>query len=237
MLIYAHRGASAVEPENTLRAFARALEMGADGIEFDVRATADGVPVVIHDRNLARTTDGYANVDAMTLDQLRRLDAGKGERVPTLDEALALVGDRVRLDIEIKQAGIEREIIAVLARHPGAVWAISSFDWSILRRLRSLSTTAQLWPLTSFVSDAVFAAAHDLGATAIVLHAPALTSAAATRSRERGLEIVVWTVNVVEDALTACGLGAAGLCTDAPDVIRAAIAETRECRRAGSGQV
>src|SRR5690349_19688410 len=118
MLIYGHRGASTEAPENTPRAFARAIELGSDGIEFDLQATADRVPVVLHDRDVRRTTNGQGAVDRLTLSELRALDAGDGERVPTFDEVLELVGDRLHLDLEIKQGGIEAEVLSVLERHP-----------------------------------------------------------------------------------------------------------------------
>src|SRR3954467_9018503 len=118
MLIYAHRGASAIHPENTLRAFRHALAIGADGIELDVHATADGTPVVIHDRDVERTTDGAGYVDEMPLARLETLDAGDGERVPTLAAVLELVGAAVQLDIEIKGAGVERAALEVLAEYP-----------------------------------------------------------------------------------------------------------------------
>src|SRR5215216_2965630 len=116
-LIYAHRGASAVHPENTLLAFRQALAVGVDGIELDVHATADGIPVVIHDRDIGRTTDGVGYVDQIQLARLETFDAGDGERVPTLAEVLALVGDAAHLDIEIKGAGIERVVLEVLAKY------------------------------------------------------------------------------------------------------------------------
>ncbi|MEA2515652.1 MAG: glycerophosphoryl diester phosphodiesterase [Thermomicrobiales bacterium] len=219
MLIYAHRGASATEPENTLRAFRRALEMGADGIEFDVHASADRVPVVIHDRNLARTTNGQGNVDELPLAALSQLDAGQGEQIPTLHEVLDLVADRVHLDIEIKQGGIEREVLAALARHPDARWAISSFDWDVLRAVRAVAPDAELWLLSSFVSDALFTVARELGATAISLNVAAYTDENVARLSEAGLNVVVWTVNDVTGAVRARDLGACGLCTDAPESI------------------
>src|SRR5918995_4154710 len=110
MLIYAHRGVSVNHPENTLRAFQHALAIGVDGIELDVHATADGIPVVIHDRDVARTTDGTGYVDQIPLVRLETFDAGDGERVPTLAEVLALVGDAAHLDVEIKGTGIERAV-------------------------------------------------------------------------------------------------------------------------------
>lgn len=110
ILTIAHRGASAVRPENTLAAFRKALEIGADLIELDVRFSRDGSVIVFHDRRLERTTDGRGPVNALTLRQLRQLDAGswfspefKGEMIPTLEEVIALVSPgKIKLCIEIK---------------------------------------------------------------------------------------------------------------------------------------
>lgn len=223
MRIYAHRGASASEPENTLAAFRRAREIGADGIELDVHVTIDRVPVVIHDRGVTRTTNGAGNIDEMTLCEIDSLDAGKGERVPTLDQVLDLVGGAAHVDVEIKQGGIEREVLAVLARHPVARWAISSFDWNVLRAVRALSTDADLWLLSSFVSDALFTMATEIGAMAVSLWSAALTPETAARLRAAGLGAVIWTVNDVAGAQRMRDLGAIGLCTDAPDVMLAGL--------------
>jgi glycerophosphoryl diester phosphodiesterase len=219
MRIYAHRGTSATDPENTLRAFRRALEIGADGIELDVHATSDHIPVIIHDRNVARTTNGQGNVDELPLVALSQLDAGDGETVPTFDAVLNLVGDRLHLDVEIKQAGIEREVLAVLARHPNARWAISSFDWNILRAIRSLSADAELWLLAISVGDELFTTARELNATAVALHALAYTKESSARLTDAGLDVVIWTVNDVAGAARVRDLGAAGLCTDDPEAI------------------
>src|ERR687897_1201222 len=152
-LIYAHRGASAIHPENTLRAFRHALAIGVDGIELDVHATADGIPVVIHDRDVERSTNGTGYVDQMSLARLETFDAGDGERVPTLAEVLALVGDAAHLDIEIKGSGAEQAVLSVLAQPPTVRWAISSFSWETLRNLRRLDPIAELWPLAERAGD------------------------------------------------------------------------------------
>src|SRR5574340_1848713 len=98
-LIYAHRGSSIHAPENTLAAFGKALEQGADGIELDAKLSADGEVVVIHDQTVKRTTSGQGRVNQLTLEQLRRLEAGwrmgpafAGERIPSLEEVLEFVG-------------------------------------------------------------------------------------------------------------------------------------------------
>ena len=223
MRIYAHRGTSATDPENTLRAFRRAIEIGADGIELDVHATSDHIPVIIHDRNVARTTNGQGNVDQMPLVALAQLDAGDGETVPTFDAVLNLVGDRLHLDVEVKQAGIEREVLAVLARHPSARWAISSFDWNILRAIRTLSPDAELWLLSISVSDDLLATARELNPTAVALLALAYTTETAARIAEAGLDVVIWTVNDVAGAARVRDLGAIGLCTDDPAAIMQAL--------------
>lgn len=223
MLIYAHRGSSGVEPENTLAAFARAIADGADGVELDLRATADGVPVVLHDRDLGRTTTGRGNVDELTLAELRRVDAGDGRPVPTLVEVLDLLAGHLRLDLEVKQAGIERAILDDLAAFARADWAISSFDWDVLRAVRALASAAELWPLAVAADDALFAVAREVGATAVALLGTAATSKVVERCAAADLGVVVWTVNRVEDARLARDFGATALCTDLPAAIRAGL--------------
>ncbi len=107
--IFAHRGASAAAPENTLAAFARALETGCNGIELDAHLSADGHVVVCHDAAIDRTTDGRGRIDHMTLTQLRSYDAGswfnpayKDQRIPTLDEVFELAGEKTVINVELK---------------------------------------------------------------------------------------------------------------------------------------
>jgi glycerophosphoryl diester phosphodiesterase len=216
MLIYAHRGASAIHPENTLRAFRHALALGVDGIELDVHATADGIPVVIHDRDVERTTDGAGYVDEMPLARLATFDAGDGERVPTLAEVLALVGDAAQLDIEIKGAGIERAVLEVLAEYPAVTWAISSFAWDTLRTVRQLHSAAEVWPLAEHVDDDLIVIAAELASPAVSLFTGVYTAETAAKFRDAGLRVVVWTVNDPREARRVADLGAYALCTDDP---------------------
>jgi len=219
MQIYAHRGASAIHPENTLRAFRHALAIGVDGNELDVHATADGIPVVIHDRAVERTTDGAGYVDEMPLARLATFDAGDGERVPTLADVLALVGDAAHLDIEIKGAGIERAVLEVLAEYPDVRWAISSFAWDTLRAVRQLDSVAEIWPLAERVADDLFAVATELESPAVSLFTGAYTDESAVSLNNAGLRVVVWTVNDPREARRVADLGAFALCTDDPQRI------------------
>lgn len=223
MLIYGHRGASAIAPENTIAAFRRAIDDGADGVELDVRATLDGVPVLLHDRDLGRTTSGRGRVDERTLAEVRAVDAGAGQPVPTLEETCALIAGRLRLDLELKQPGIGDAVLAVLARHPGLDWAVSSFDWDALRDLRGRDPTAPLWPLATVADEALFAVAAELGAAAVALSAAAITSEVVAWCRGSALDVVAWTVNDGAEARRLRSLGVAVLCTDDPAAIRAAL--------------
>lgn len=102
MLRIAHRGASGYAPENTLAAFKKALEFDIDVIELDVHLTKDNHLVVIHDKTVNRTTDGKGKVADKTLAELQKLDAGNGEKIPTLQEVLDLVNRKALVSIEIK---------------------------------------------------------------------------------------------------------------------------------------
>jgi glycerophosphoryl diester phosphodiesterase len=214
--VYAHRGDSAAYPENTLLAFRKAMESGAYGVELDLHATADGTVVVIHDRSMERTTTGRGYVDEMTLAAVRKADAGSGERVPAFAEVLDLVGDRLHFDLEVKQPGIEAAVLKVLAAYPATRWAISSFDWEILKRLRKLAPAAELWPLAMHVNEALLDVAGSMGSPCVAVDAGAYTAASAQVIGEAGLSAMVWTVNEPDEALRVRALGAAAMCTDAP---------------------
>lgn len=146
MLIGGHRGNPAEYPENTLASFRSALDLGLDFIECDVHLSRDGHLVVIHDETVDRTTDGSGAVAEMTCAELRRLDAGRGERIPLLSEVIDLCGDRAILAVEIKQPRrgypeIEARLFEALDR-AGMVRqsCVISFDWPTLDRVRALSS-------------------------------------------------------------------------------------------------
>ncbi|MGH2562469.1 MAG: glycerophosphodiester phosphodiesterase [Thermomicrobiales bacterium] len=223
MLLYAHRGNSVTAPENTLRAFELAVAAGAYGIEMDVRASVDGALVVIHDRNLQRTTSGLGNVDEMPLAAIRQADAGEGQSVPTLDEALDLISDRIRLDLEIKQPGIEHVVIDSLARHPEVKWVISSFDWSVLRRIRELTSAAELWPLSTETTASVIDVAQSLGSPCIAVNHRGITEKTMRGVEKAGLRIFAWTVNEPDEARRLQALGVYAVCTDDPKQILPAL--------------
>jgi glycerophosphoryl diester phosphodiesterase len=157
MLVIGHRGFPSRAPENTLASFEAALDLGVDGLELDVHLSRDGHLVVIHDQNLARTTDGQGLVHEHTLAELKALDAGRwygpdfaGERIPSFEEVLDLVGRRVPLQVEIKGAteGVTEATLAALdARGLLGTVMITSFQLQRLPLVRKLAPSVQIGAL------------------------------------------------------------------------------------------
>lgn len=228
--LWAHRGASAVAPENTLSAFAAAVASGADGVELDIHLSHDGVPVVIHDETLDRTTDGCGAVADKPLSQLRTLDAGSwfsavfaGESIPTLEEVLSLFGGQLRLNLELKEFHAGMAVLELLRRYPEAEILVSSFDYTLLKRLRALDDNLPLAVLfdTGNWRQAV-QIAQDLAACAF--H-PALNQVHRPMVRactQAGIPVSVWTVDDVRVARSLARAGVAGLFTNDPETLGAA---------------
>ncbi len=220
MQVLAHRGVSPGQPENTLSAFQRAIELGADGVELDVRLSADGVPVVIHDDRLERTTNGQGRVGDLTAAELQRLDAGDGQGIPTLQEVIEVIGPEALLNAELKGKGSGSATLDVLTTLDPDRWAISSFDWDVLRALRARSSEAVVWPVSFVADEAVIRTAQELGADVISLHQAAIDSEVAARLEQHGLGMMAWTVNAPARAEELGRLGVVAICTDDPPRVR-----------------
>jgi len=116
-MIIGHRGAAALEPENTLLSIERAMDIGVDAVEIDVHLSEDKELVVIHDATVDRTTNGTGPVSSYTVQEIKRLDAGKGETIPTLQEVIDLIDRRVMLVIELKEEGTERPVVDLIIQN------------------------------------------------------------------------------------------------------------------------
>ena len=114
MLKVGHRGARAYEPENTLRSFKRAIELGVNAVELDIRRTKDGEVVVIHDAKVDKTKNGKGLVSELTLEEIKQLVTEKGERIPTLEEALDFLDKKVKILIELKETGFEKKVLDLI---------------------------------------------------------------------------------------------------------------------------
>ena len=161
MKVIGHRGAAGLAPENTFAGFDLALAMGVDGIETDVQKTKDGMLVLFHDDCVDHTTNGRGDLREMRWEELQRLDAGAwfdgkyaGERIPLLKQALERYGRRISLDLEIKQMGIEYEVLRMVEQLEllDRV-AFTSRDFSTVARIKEKNPCAQAGYLTADVSE------------------------------------------------------------------------------------
>jgi len=219
-------------PENTLPSFEKALELGAEALEFDVTLTRDGEPIIIHDDTLDRTTNGRGAVDSFSLEQLRELDAGSWKgvpaRLPTLDEVLGAFAHRALLNLEVKRSRRRAELVdacaaAVAERGLLDRVVFSSFDHDALRLVRQLLPQARIGVLCELTRlEAAYRCADEIGAEN--LHPPALlvTAGLVRRAHERGLAVWTWTVNDPRRMARLCALGVDGIFSDFPDRVLAA---------------
>ena len=231
--IWAHRGASAYAPENTLPAFQLALQMGADGVELDVQRTADGQVVAIHDETINRTSNGFGRVVDQTLEHLRQCDfsnrfAGRRNvKIPTLREVLDLFrGTSVTINIELKNTvvlypGLEDDVLRIV-QDAGMLdqVLISSFNHFSLSNLRGRVAPGQLGLL---MSDGIYNPwqyATWFGAGAIHPHYLDLQHPNFVwLCHEEGITVNAWTVNKDDDARWLAGLGVDAVITNLPDRI------------------
>lgn len=223
--IIAHRGYSAVAPENTLAAVEKALEVGADAVEWDVHVASCGTPVLIHDTSLGRTTNGFGPVRRRSLLQLQSLDAGAwfdpafaGERIPSLAEALEHVKGRVgRVYTEVKGYRELEDLdrMARIVRDADLAYdtVFISMDWGILERIAGQDSTVGIgyivderkrWDEALERATPLARAIVDVDHR-ILLREPELVAEA----RDRGIDVAVWTVDDPAEAevLRRAGVG------------------------------
>ena len=242
-LILGHRGASALAPENTIAAFRRSIEDGADGIEFDVRLSRDGVAVVIHDATLERTATDHRRVAQMRAAELATTDVGRwfsapdgsrgfsGETIPSLQQVFDLYSENEGLlYLEMKpDAGTEAELVSEVVRmirHSNLRDRIivECFELPLIQRVKEIDSDVKTAALfepklsrpTSFVRTKLGAVAHAHGADEIALHHTLASPRAVENSHRLGLRVVVWTVESSDWVPRAQTLGVTGLITNNP---------------------
>lgn len=227
-----HRGAAGTHPENTLTSFRRAVELGCDGVEFDIHRTKDGHLVVIHDAVLGRTANGTGFVRDLTLAELKQLDAGAwkgaqfaGEQIPTLRELIEATPPEFKLFLELKAGtihypGIEEDVLREM-RETGAEarFQISSFDHKALYRFHELAPSLPLGMLYSENLLDPVGMARAIGAQALHPAWEWVTPDLVRAAHEAGLQVNTWTVNLppVIAMMKMCGVD--GIMSDYPDRI------------------
>lgn len=230
LTIFAHRGARAHAPENTLLAFRLGYALGADAFECDVQLTADGGLVVIHDARLNRTTTGKGPVAARTLAELRELDAGRGERIPTLEEVLALARSQGRgVNLEIKAETEEAACATATALEPALdaldPWMrrlvlVSSFELGALPALKQRLPWLRVATLhggRQWRRRDLLAPALEIGAEAIHPGTTLVSAEVVRRAHGHGLKVHVWTANRWSTLRSLLALGVDGVFSDYPE--------------------
>jgi glycerophosphoryl diester phosphodiesterase len=235
----AHRGASAAAPQNTLAAFRKAMELGAEGVELDVHLSADGHVVVIHDFAVDKTTDGTGRVADKTLAELKALDAGSkfsqqfaGERIPTLSEVFETLAGKLLVNVEFKSRGggsgtLAAAVLEVVRKHGMEKCVLfSSFDPSALRAIKRLAPELpagllyapdlpiylrRAWLAPLFPHEA----RHP--------HFSMVTDSTMKWYRAHNLRVNVWTVDDPAEMKRLIALGVDGIITNKPDVLETVV--------------
>ncbi|AWL13227.1 Glycerophosphodiester phosphodiesterase [Saliniradius amylolyticus] len=230
MLIIAHRGASKLAPENTLAAIEQAVRLGVDAIEVDVHHSEHEL-VVIHDRWLHRTTNGQGRIQDHSFVKLRELDAGSGERIPTLWEVMTAIHGRCDLNIELK--GIQ-DVIPVLTLVDKAVaeldfrpeqFLLSAFNHHLLFETKRIRPEMQVGALTASCPLDYANFGSVLGAYSVHICMDAVTQPFVEDAHSRGLAVYVYTVDEPEDMHILIDWGVDGIFTNRPDTAMNVVAK------------
>ncbi|SDL49956.1 glycerophosphoryl diester phosphodiesterase [Catalinimonas alkaloidigena] len=226
-VISAHRGYSNLAPENTLSAFRKAIEVGADYFECDVRRTQDDSLVILHDATIDRTTNRKGKLASFTYADLRQVDAGyptkfgkqfAGEKLPTLREALALAKGKIKVEIEIKEAGLADDVVA-LVQELGMASDVSviSFDFGEIQRVKELAPAIPVKYLVGKtwgqkeLDQLLSIRGEYLGPSGV--SSPELIQLA----HDKGVKIIAYTFNTPEGMAEALAAHLDGIATDFPE--------------------
>ena len=222
---WAHRGASGHAPENTIAAFRKAMALGADGIELDVRESREGASIVFHDATIKRLAGESGRLKNLSASEIKKLDVGSwfspdfaGERVPTLAEALDAVPPPFRFNLEIKAAFPQKIVDLIYQKKVMDRVIVSSFDHILLARLRGLDGALPLGYLVDREPwGKIFREALKLKAASINIPTSRATSKWIDRAHQEGLQVHLYTVNEPDQMVFFMEMGVDGLFTNYPD--------------------
>jgi glycerophosphoryl diester phosphodiesterase len=215
-----HRGAAGHAPENTLAAIQKGIALGIDFAEIDVRRTADGVLVVLHDETVNRTTDGKGRVDRLSLQDVKKFDAGNGEQIPTLEEVLRITAGRAGLMLELKVKGLAQQAVEAVRgagfRDP-VIYA--SFLHDELTHVQAVDPGASLMMLFGRLPQAPVARAIEHGPSHVGLRHDTATRRLVEAFHRAGLLVFVYTADSPGDIQHALSVGIDGVISNFPELI------------------
>ncbi len=221
MLIIGHRGAAGYEPENTLRSFQKALELSVDMIELDIHSSKDGQLMVIHDNTLSRTTNGHGLVSAYTKKELQHLDAGRGEKIPTLDDVYECVAGKARINVEVKAPHIEKKVVDWLREHNAYDQIlVSSFNQEALLTINGYEPRIK----TALLFEGIpYNLSELLAELRVVAYNPSkdfLLPEHITIAHNQGCDVYVYTIDEPDEISCWKSHGVDGIISNYPDRIR-----------------
>lgn len=225
MIKIGHRGAKGFVAENTLPSFQKAMEIGVDGIELDVRLTADGELVVIHDEAIDRTTNGNGLVSQFSLKELKAFRINSTLEIPTLSEVLNIIDKKCFVNIELKEYETADKVVALINEFiidenwNYSHFIVSSFNWHALQNVRVLNPEIPIGVLTETDLEMAFIFAKFLKADAIISHYSLINEPEVIEIQNAGIKIIAWTVNEKKAIEKMKELKINGIISDFPDRI------------------
>ncbi len=220
----AHRGAKGYEPENTIQAFQKALDLGCHGIEIDIHLSSDDHVMVIHDERVDRTTNGSGFIREFSLESLKKMTIGNSAKIPTLVETLDFLDGRCLVNIELKIGNAAEQVVEIVEDKILSGWEpgnflVSSFDWVALKKVHEINPQIPLGVLTETDLQLAIAFGKFIGAHSIHPHHHLLTNETVDEIRSSGFKSYVWTVNEREDIDRLKSLNVDAIISDFPDRI------------------
>ena len=224
MLCIGHRGAMGYEPENTLLSIAKALTLGVDWIEIDVYNVENNL-IVFHDRDVSRTTNGTGDIYDYSFADLRSLDAGKGQEIPTLAEVFDLVNRRSRINIELKGINTAELVINLITEYIERGWQyeeflVSSFNHYELKRIKDACPQIAIGILIYGLPLNYLDIATELNAVVIIAAYDFITAEIVQTIHDKDLKIFVYTVNKSKDIQIMKLLNVDGIISNYPDRVK-----------------
>lgn len=223
MIKIGHRGALGYAPENTLKSFQKALKLNVDAVELDIYVCKTGELVVIHDDKVDRTTNGNGYVIEKTFEELRSLDAGDGEKIPTLEEVLDLIDKKVRVNIELKGVGTAKPVYELIENYvKNKDWKyddflISSFNHYELSEFNELNPEIEIGALLTGIPIGFAEFAEKVNASYVNPCIEFINKEFVDDIHYRGMKVFVWTVNDLDDIKRMKDLGVDGIFSNFPD--------------------
>ena len=224
MIIAGHRGAKGYAPENTIAAFKKGISLNADYIEFDVRQCKTGELVIIHDDKVDRTSNGRGKVSAKTFAELRKLDFGEGQKIPTLQEALDFIKRRTKVNVEVKEkAEPVLRVIDEYVKNKGWNYddfIVSSFEFDQMIKARELNKQIRLGLIFYKFYDKAKEAAEKIKAFSLDSKLNAVDEELVNYAHSKGIKVFAWVVNSKKEMRKMKKLGVDGVFSNKPDLVR-----------------